>query len=80
MSAGGLNIAEEYLLLEISKMSSMISNNERAKLWTKSKLSRCDRSRSLSRVNSVIPMIPFIGVLRRYVSGAADMRRANLPT
>ena len=46
-------------------MSSMISNRERAKLWTKSKFSRCDLLRSESNVSSVIPMIPFIGVLRR---------------
>ena len=70
----------ERLLLEISKMSSMISSNERAKLWTKSKLSRCDRSRSLSRVNSVIPMIPFIGVLLTHVSGVADVCCTRSPT
>ena len=52
-----------YALFEISKMSSMMSNSERAKLWTKSKFSRCDRFKSLSRVSSVIPMIPFMGVL-----------------
>ena len=56
--------SESHVLLEISKMSSMINNNERAKLWTKTKLSRCDRFKSLSNVNSVIPMIPFIGVLQ----------------
>ena len=50
-------------LLEISKMSSMINNRERAKLCTKSRFSRCDRLRSLSNVSSVMPMIPFIGVL-----------------
>ena len=50
-------------LFEISKISSMINNNERAKLWTKSKFSRCDRFKSLSNVSSVIPIIPFIGVL-----------------
>lgn len=32
-------------------------------LLTKSTLSRCDLFGSLSRVNSVIPMMPFIGVL-----------------
>ena len=52
------------VLLEISKMSSMINNNDRARLRTKVKLSRCDLFKSLSRVNSVIPMIPFMGVLR----------------
>ena len=41
----------------------MISNKERAKLWTKSRFSRCERFKSLSRVSSVITMIPFIGVL-----------------
>lgn len=45
-------------------MSSIINNKDRAKLWTKTKLSRCDLFRSLSNVNSVIPMIPFIGVLQ----------------
>ena len=30
----------------------------------RSKLSRCDRFKSLSRVSSVIPMIPFMGVLK----------------
>jgi hypothetical protein len=41
----------------------MINNRDRARLWTSNKLSRCDRFRSLSRVSSVIPIMPFIGVL-----------------
>ena len=49
-------------------MSSIINNNDRAKLWTKTRLSRCERFRSLSNVNSVIPMIPFIGVLPARIS------------
>ena len=59
-------------LFEISKMSSMISNKERAKLWTKSRFSRCERFKSLSRVSSVIPMIPFIGVLHVMSISIAD--------
>ena len=64
MSVKQMNDARvDDVLFEISKISSMMSNNERAKLWTKSKFSLCDRFKSLSSVNSVIPIIPFIGVL-----------------
>jgi len=42
----------------------MIKSRDLARLWTRSKLSRWDLFKSLSRVNSVIPIIPFIGVLR----------------
>ena len=52
----------------------MINNNDRARLWTKSKLSRWLRLRSLSNVNSVIPMIPFIGVLCMHVSTDAEAK------
>ena len=41
----------------------MINNSDRARLCTNNKLSRCERLRSLSNVSSVMPMIPFIGVL-----------------
>ena len=41
----------------------MMVNSEVAKLDTIIKFSRCCRVNSDSRVKSVIPMIPFIGVL-----------------
>ena len=53
----------ENALFEMSRISSIINNNDLAKLCTKSKLSLCDLFKSLSNVNSVIPIIPFIGVL-----------------
>ena len=60
------------VLFEISKISSMINNKERAKLWTKSRFSRCERFKSLSSVSSVIPIIPFIGVLHAMSVSIAD--------
>lgn len=41
----------------------MIVSNDEAKLETIIKFSRCALVNSDSRVNTVIPMIPFIGVL-----------------
>jgi hypothetical protein len=48
---------ERYVLFEMSRISSIIKSNDRASLRTRSILSRCDRLRSLSSVNSIIPMI-----------------------
>ena len=53
------------VLFEMSKISSMMRSNDLAKLCTSNKLSLCDRFKSLSRVSSVIPMIPFMGVLHK---------------
>jgi len=45
-----------YIPSEISKELSMINNSDLARLYTRSKLSRCDRLRSLPSVSSVILM------------------------
>jgi len=60
-------------LFEISRMSSMMVSREEAKLETIIRFSRCCRVSSDSSVRTVIPMIPFIGVLHvsiRLGSGA----------
>lgn len=80
VSMKGMEVEKIHELFEISKMSSIIKRRERAKLCTRSKLSRCDLFKSLSSVNSVIPMIPFIGVLRIEVShfGFFEKFKTNL--
>jgi hypothetical protein len=54
----------------------MMVNSELAKLETIIKFSRCCRVNSDSRVRTVIPMIPFIGVLL-LVSGVATLPKTD---
>src|SRR5260370_891504 len=55
-----------------SRMSFRIVNNESADVLTVCKYSRCSALNSVSRANSVMPRMPFMGVRIHHSRGAAQ--------